>query len=159
MALTGKSFYDKFGLPTKQGAGWLILWDVPVELEVGKIPKRIYCHKNMVEPLTKAFKNLIDRKKVDELKTWDGCWNFRPIRGYETKFANAMKEGRLLDAVKLLSIHTWGCAIDVNAAENGLGKEPKLSKEFVDCFKDAGFEWGGDWKRLDGMHFQLKNIE
>jgi hypothetical protein len=47
-------------------------------------------------------------------------------------------------------------AIDVNAFENGLGKKPKLSAGFVKCFTDAGFVWGGNFARLDGMHFELK---
>ena len=37
-------------------------------------------------------------------------------------------------------------------------KEPTLSAGFVKCFKDAGFDWGGDWSIRDGMHFQLKSI-
>jgi hypothetical protein len=57
-----------------------------------------------------------------------------------------------------MSLHSWGIAIDVNAAWNGLGKEPTLTPEFVKCFTDAGFDWGGTWKRKDGMHFQLSNI-
>jgi len=42
--------------------------------------------------------------------------------------------------------------------ELGLNKEPQLSKEFVNCFTLAGFDWGGTWTRKDGMHFQLKSI-
>ena len=57
-----------------------------------------------------------------------------------------------------MSLHSWGVAIDVNAAWNGFGKKPTLSKEFVKCFTDAGFDWGGLWAKPDGMHFQLKNI-
>ncbi len=57
-----------------------------------------------------------------------------------------------------MSLHSWGIAIDVNAAWNGLNKEPVLSAGFVKCFTDAGFEWGGTWKRKDGMHFQLSSI-
>jgi len=48
--------------------------------------------------------------------------------------------------------------VDVNAFENAMGKEPKLSSGFVKCFTDAGFDWGGNWKRKDGMHFQLAKI-
>ena len=48
--------------------------------------------------------------------------------------------------------------IDVNAAWNGFGKKPTLSKEFVKCFTDAGFDWAGTWSKPDGMHFQLKSI-
>lgn len=158
MALNGIDFFNKFGVPTAKGAKWLVIWDVPTELEIGVIPKRIYCNKAMIGPLTQAFKNLIERGFVKELKTWDGCWNFRPIRGYEKKYNKLIQEGKPAEAVRLLSIHSWACAIDVNAAENGLGAIPKLSKGFVKCFTDAGFEWGGDWKRKDGMHFQLKEI-
>jgi hypothetical protein len=132
---------QKYGPPAPANP-CMTLWDVPEELEIGVIPKRIYCNKDMVKPLTKAFKALIKTGLVDELKTWDGCFNIRKIRG-----GNQM------------SLHSWGIAIDVNAFENGLGREPKLSAEFVKCFTDAGFEWGGHWKsRKDGMHFQLAKI-
>ena len=78
---------------------------------------------------------------MDELKTWDGCFNIRKKRGLSS-----------------MSLHSWGLAVDVNAFENGLGQNPKLSKEFVECFTSSGFEWGGFWKKKDGMHFQLAKI-
>jgi len=129
----------KYGEPQKEKN--MILWDIPTELEIGVIPKKLYCNKDIIEPLRKAFKNLIDRGFVKELKTFDGCFNIRKQRGAKSQ-----------------SLHSWGIAIDVNAAWNGLGKKPVLSSGFVKCFKDAGFDWGGDWKRLDGMHFQLSSI-
>jgi hypothetical protein len=133
--------HKKYGAPSPTNP-CMTLWDVPEELEIGVIPKRIYCNKDLVKPLTKAFKALIKSGKVEELKTWDGCFNIRKIRGGN-----------------LMSLHSWGVAFDVNAFENGLGREPKLSPEFVKCFTDAGFDWGGNWKsRKDGMHFQLANI-
>lgn len=154
--LTGLDFYKKFGDPSKKKfINTLVVWDVPTGLEIGFIPKRIYCHPLMVKPLEMAFYNLIGRYYVDELKTWDGCWNLRPIRGYEKKYAALMAAGKVEQAIRYLSIHSWGGALDVNASENGLGKKPKLSKGFVKCFTDAGFEWGGNWARPDGMHFQL----
>jgi hypothetical protein len=119
----------------------MVLWDVPTELEIGLIPKKIYCNKDLVGPLSQAFKNLIATGHVKEIKTWDGCFNIRKVRGG-----------------KSMSLHSWGIAIDINAFENGLHQVPKLSQEFVKCFKDAGFYWGGDFKRLDGMHFQLQTI-
>ena len=57
-----------------------------------------------------------------------------------------------------MSLHSWGIAIDVNAFENGLHQEPRLSAGFVKCFTDAGFIWGGNWRRKDGMHFELAKI-
>jgi hypothetical protein len=119
----------------------MVLWDVPSELEIGLIPKKIYCNKDMVNPLSIAFKNLIDTGHVSELKTYDGCFNIRKKRGLSS-----------------MSLHSWGVAIDFNAFENGLGVEPKLSAGFVKCFTDAGFDWGGVWRRKDGMHFQLRSI-
>ena len=119
----------------------MVMWDVPTELEIGVIPKRIYCNKDMVKPLEQAFTNLIQRNHVGELKTWDGCFNIRKKRGLTS-----------------MSLHSWGIAIDVNAFENGLNVKPKLSPGFVKCFTDAGFDWGGTWTRLDGMHFQLAKI-
>lgn len=141
--VTSKQCWDKWGDPTtREDEGkYMVIWDVPTHLEIGVIPKRIYCNKLMVEPLTKAFTNLIERGFVKELKTWDGCFNIRNKRG-----------------LKSHSLHSWGIAVDVNAAWNGLGREPQLSAGFVKCFTDAGFDWGGIWTRKDGMHFQLAKI-
>jgi hypothetical protein len=119
----------------------MVMWDVPAELEIGVLPKRLYCNKLMIEPLTKSFKNLITSGYVKELKTWDGCFNIRKKRGLSS-----------------MSLHSWGLAIDVNAAWNGLGVNPILTSNFVKCFTDAGFDWGGVWQRKDGMHFQLSKI-
>lgn len=138
--VTSAQALKKYGDPTLERN--MIVWDVPTELEIGVIPKKIYCNKDLVKPLEQAFKNLIQRNKVAELKTWDGCFNIRKKRGLAS-----------------MSLHSWGIAIDVNAAWNGLGKEPQLSSDFVKCFTDAGFDWGGTWKnRRDGMHFQLSRI-
>jgi hypothetical protein len=134
-----KDCLKKYGAPELEHN--MVLFDVPAELEIGVIPKKIYCNKDMVAPIAAAFKNLISRGKVAELKTWDGCFNIRKMRGINSP-----------------SLHSWGIAIDINAAWNGLGKQPQLSAEFVKCFTDAGFDWGGTWQRLDGMHFQLSSI-
>ena len=120
---------------------YMTVWDVPTHLEIGVIPKKLYCNKLIVAPLIQAFTNLIDRKFVKELKTFDGCFNVRRKRGLTS-----------------MSLHSWGVAIDVNASWNGLHKTPQLSAGFVKCFTDAGFDWGGTWTRKDGMHFQLKSI-
>ena len=37
--------------------------------------------------------------------------------------------------------------------------EPSASNKNMVLFDaDAGFDWGGVWKRKDGMHFQLAKI-
>ena len=95
----------------------------------------------MITPLTRALTNLIQRKRDHELKTFDGCFNIRKKRGLTS-----------------MSLHSWGVAIDVNAAWNGLGKPSTLTPEFVKCFTDAGFEWGGNWTRTDPMHFEIGRI-
>ena len=137
--VTSAQALKKYGDPSLERG--MVVWDVPINLEIGVIPKRIYCNRDLVAPLTQAFVNLINRGHVHELKTWDGCFNIRKKRGLSS-----------------MSLHSWGLAVDVNAAWNQLGKQPTLSAGFVKCFTDAGFDWGGIWTRRDGMHFQLKSI-
>ncbi len=137
--ITSQDCIRKYGDPSLHKN--MTIWDVPTELEIGVIPKRLYCNKDIIEPLSKAFKNLIDRGFIKELKTFDGCFNIRKKRGLNS-----------------MSLHSWGIAIDLNAFENQLFQTPKLSSGFVKCFTDAGFEWGGSWARKDGMHFQLSKI-
>lgn len=129
------------------------LWLVPLAIQqafkhvrfsaLGTIgfPKKILINKDFKPLLENALQNLIDRGLTEELETWDGVFVIRNKRG-------------LLS----LSLHSWAIAVDVNQAENQLNQEPKLSPEFVKCFTDAGMEWGGTWKRKDGMHFQIAKI-
>jgi len=136
MTITSKQCLARYGSPVHETS--MIIWDVPDVMEVGAIPRRIYCNRELQPVLAKAIVNLITRKVINQLKTWDGCFNIRQMRGG----SNA-------------SLHSWGLAIDVNASWNTLGSVGNMTPAFVRCFTDAGFEWGGDWDRPDPMHFQL----
>ena len=137
--VTSQQALKKYGPPETEK--FMVVWDVPTKLEHGAIPKKIYCNRDMVQPLEQAFSNIIDRGLADQVRTWDGCFNIRRKRGATSS-----------------SLHSWGIAIDINAAWNGFGKTPTMSPELVKCFTDAGFDWGGVWSRPDGMHFQLSKI-
>ena len=139
--ITSKDCFAKYGDPSANERRFMIVWDVPTALEHGSIPKRIYCNKDLIPLLEKAFKNVNDRGISAQIKTWDGCFNIRRKRGAAS-----------------MSLHSWGLAIDINAAWNGFGKKPTMSPELVKCFIDAGLDWGGVWKRADGMHFQIAKL-
>lgn len=103
----------------------------------------VWCNKTMHRFLDAALKNLQKKGILGELKQYGGCFNIRATRGTTN-----------------WSAHSWGLAIDLNMTGNGLGQTPSLSKEFVQCFKDAGFGWGGDYKsRKDGMHFTIAGFD
>ena len=44
--ITSDQAFRKYGAPEKEAA--MILWDVPAYLEVGVIPRRLYCHRDLV---------------------------------------------------------------------------------------------------------------
>lgn len=135
--LTADICFKAFGAPDKESS--MTVLDIHPELHIKVIPNHIYCNKAMVKPLTEALHNVIARGCTMDIRTWDGCFNIRSTRG----------------ASGIPSLHSWGLAIDLNAAWNPLGKQPTMHKDLVSCFTDAGFDWGGHWSRPDGMHFQL----
>jgi hypothetical protein len=137
--ITAKQCQDRYGSAKKEIA--MVLFDVPADLEIGVIPKRIYCNRDLVDPLKKAFKALIETGAVKELRDYAGCFNIR------------MKTGG-----KTLSTHAWGLAVDLNPSDNQYGKKPHFSEKFVQCFESNGFVWGGRWKIPDGMHYELKEF-
>lgn len=131
----------KYGDPTTNGSHLTIL-HIPIEQRIDHFPTKLYCNKDLVTPLLYALSHLKSTGYDKELKTFDGCFNIRKMRK-----ANSW------------SLHSWGVAIDMNAFENQMFTKGKFSKGFVDCWKSAGFDWGGDWiKRTDPMHFQLSSI-
>ena len=139
--VTSQQCFARYGDPSVNEGKFMVVWDVPTCCEHGAIPKKVYCNKDLKPLLEKAFKNVNDRGLADQVKTWDGCFNIRRKRGATS-----------------MSLHSWGLAIDFNAAWNGFGKTPTMSPELVKCFTDAGLDWGGTWSRPDGMHFQIAKL-
>lgn len=150
-------FYNKYGDPFAPDfeQKHMAMYDTPKDLEIGSIPKRVYCNIDFAYTLDFFFCLLKERGLSDQIITWDGCYNRRVIRGYEKKYEQVKKTSPI-DAMKYLSVHSWGCAFDINAAWNRLGAESTLSKEMVQTGKDAGLTWGGNFKRIDPMHFEMK---
>lgn len=131
------------GLIWKDAPSWVLPIKIPDEIKIfnvmGRQVFRIFANKDMHPSLNQAFTNLIAAGVQGELSTFDGCFNVRWVRG----------------CPGVLSYHSWGIAIDFNAKENPLGSAGKFSTKLVDCFRSAGFYWGGNFKhRPDPMHFE-----
>lgn len=125
-------------------AVWCSFATIPQGVEInnsmtGAAMTRVYCNRDMITPLEQALANVVSRGLASELRTFDGCLMVRDVRG---------KPGQL-------SAHAYALAIDLNAKSNPLGGPVEFSKELVKCFTDAGFDWGGDFKRVDAMHFSF----
>lgn len=97
----------------------------------------IACNLDIHRPLQMAFDMIVTKGLTHELHTFDGAFNIRMVRG----------------STALTSTHSYGLAIDINAAENPLGAPPTMSQDLVACFTYVGFDWGGRFHRMDGMHF------
>ena len=132
----------RFGPPTPEFERmWMSIWAPSPGILA--LPRRIYCHRFLLEPLHQVHDNILDAKLAHEIRTWDGCFNIRLKKGGMTR-----------------SLHSWGLAIDLNAAWNQYNTEPTMSQALVQCFTTAGFTWGGIWQKpkTDGMHFELTKL-
>jgi len=105
----------------------------------GRVWTSVYCNRDMAKPLLAALENLIACGRAQELITFDGCFNIRPVRGEPT----------------LLSAHSWALAVDFNAPFNPLGGPSRMTPEFVRCFTKEGFTWGGAFAREDPQHYSF----
>ena len=99
---------------------------------------KIYGNYVMEEPLRKALGLVVSRGLAGELHSYDGCFNIRRSKGGG-----------------IMSMHSWGLAVDFNAGTNPFGQEGDMSPEMIRCFAESGMEWGGLWSTPDGMHFQI----
>lgn len=125
---------------------WMTLVDMPdyfekavINIATGKPCSRIYMNKDMKEPFLAAIAAVEATGLTKEIKTFYGCWNVRDVRGMAGH----------------PSLHSWGIAVDFRADEMPLGAKSLFSDEFVKCFTNLGFAWGGNFKRLDCQHFSL----
>lgn len=141
----------KYGNPRDERN--MSLWYCPADLRAANpaIPARIYANNDIHGMLTRALYKCLERGVLGEIKVFDGCFNIRNIRG----------SGQM-------SLHSWGLAIDWNAKNNPLGMTfqqalaqglKPFSEKFLQCWRDTGWECGGDWTgRADRQHFQPAKI-
>jgi hypothetical protein len=134
--MTSTLALTRYGMPDLEAA--MVLWRVPPECQVGAVPSRIYCNKDLVKPLERALRCVLAKGLGDKIRTWDGCFNIRRKRIGSSP-----------------SLHSWGLAIDFNASWNRQGTKGAQDPALVACFTDHGFDWGGTWRNPDPMHFQI----
>lgn len=117
---------------------WILRYD-------GKPVRGIRIHRACADSLSRVLEAIWERcgrsqAEIDRIgmSVYGGSFNFRTMRG-----------GRAL------SMHSYGCAVDFDPARNGLGdKTPAMDRRVIEEFEREGWEWGGHWRRTDGMHFQ-----
>lgn len=65
---------------------------------------------------------------------------------------------KMHDPKRGLSLHSWGCALDINWKTNPVAKKliTDFPQDLIEIFEGAGWNWGGRWKGTkDAMHFQF----
>lgn len=126
----------------------------PWPIFMGKDPVgHILIHKKCADSLVRVLGAVWDAvgHDVEKIKAlrydqYDGSYNFRPMRGGHA-----------------LSMHSYACAIDWDAADN---EQHSMKHLFTDDsllivkFKEEGWVWGGDWSpgSIDAMHVQAARV-
>lgn len=121
----------------------VLAWDT------GKKISSIVCHEKVAQSLKNILTRVSQEYTIEEIQRhgfhlFGGCLNVRKIRGGDR-----------------WSTHSWGIAIDIDPARNGLRTpwnqaylgRPECRK-FVQAFKDEGWYSLGLEKNYDAMHFQ-----
>ncbi|GAB4452481.1 MAG: hypothetical protein OHK0029_03470 [Armatimonadaceae bacterium] len=106
----------------------------------------LFWHRRGAAQLKAAWAEVAAKGLLDNVRTFDGAFHPRLIRGSRTR----------------LSLHALGIAFDINAPWNPLGEPPAAAgtpgsvRELVPIFIKHGFLWGGHFRsRPDGMHFEI----
>lgn len=103
---------------------------------------RIRGHHLVVDAIADALMECVDKGVPKERLAYGGIYCWRAQRGHA-----------------VLSTHTWGIAIDIDPANNPLGKawdggDKMLHPTIIEVFKRRGAIWGGEWGRPDCQHAQ-----
>jgi D-alanyl-D-alanine carboxypeptidase len=123
-------FMARVGLPFSLRLSW----------DASRTTTQMTCHRRLTGVLSSVFASIQERGLQDRITTFGGCFACRPQR-----------------TGSKLSAHSWGIAIDLNPESNPQGSAGSMDTGLIEIFRQAGFEWGGDWQgRIqDPMHFQF----
>lgn len=107
----------------------------------GKTVKTIRCHKLCAESLSSIFLEL-EEAAPWLLERYDGCYNYRPMRGGTA-----------------WSLHAYGAAIDFDAVRNGLNTHwptrATMPFQVMEIFARHGWLSAGVFWHRDAMHFEM----
>lgn len=129
-------------------------------------PIKIKCHKSVVKNFKKAHELIWNevRKIIKNKYGFNETSEFYNKKAYE--YLNSKRLNicggsfnvRKMRTSNSWSHHSFGIAIDIDPAKNPMSKKltTSLPSWYIKCWKQAGFEWGGDWKNSkDSMHFEV----
>ena len=109
-------------------------------IRIDRIPllkQALDCHRKIETPLTNAMNELAAAGLGKEIRSCEGCY---------------WPRHKMHDPKRELSVHSWGIAVDFNAASNQPGTKGDMHQGIVEIFARHGFYWGGNFG--DPMHFQ-----
>jgi hypothetical protein len=135
----------------------IVMVDAVLPLHYGKVAvHKIAVHRKCADSLTRVLQGVAKRyyeaghqisgqsASVDAMDrsgvtAFDGSFCFRCMRGGNS-----------------LSMHSYGIALDFDAAHNPFHGKPRFTPAsiLVQEFEREGWTWGGRWRNPDGMHFQ-----
>lgn len=100
---------------------------------------RVACHILMAPIFTNVFNEIYAGGLWHLLRTFDGIYNCRVVKGSDNQ-----------------STHSWGISVDLNAATNRQGTDGDMDARIITIFEKHGFYWGGRFsgRRRDEMHFE-----
>lgn len=136
-----------------------LAWDTDVRVS------SIRVHRLVAPDLREILENVHDRCRlsVKQEHGWDRDTAFydretaRELRRLGLDLFGGAYNYRLKRGGNTLSTHSWGIAIDLDPARNGMGDStPALPVWVAEMFEARGWVWGGRWKgrNVDAMHFQ-----
>ncbi|RYD57845.1 MAG: M15 family peptidase [Sphingobacteriales bacterium] len=135
--------YTRYGDPRDSGFEnkWITSWHVQ-----NRFPwfpqENIMVHKHFKTILEQAFAELELNGVHAEIKEINETYSLRTVKG----------------SSEVLSVHSWGAAIDMNATDNPLGSMGNWSQTFIDVMQRNEIHCGQLWlPRQDAMHFSMVN--
>lgn len=128
----------------------LVHWVPPYEMYYSGNPgvpmSHLLVHKKCLDTFNAAFKEVLDTLGMDYIKA-----NRLNITGGTNCY-------RLERGGSNLSVHSWGCAIDMDPQHNPfphVWDMKMISLKFAGILQKHGFTWRGAGGDIDPMHFQL----
>jgi len=168
--LSNLQMITRFGEPGNPDNFTVITIPYPMRIawDTTKITSRMQCHKLAASAFLNVFDELLAVYGINQIRSlgidlFGGCVNFRPMRGTEKKYEDALRAGNTKLATSLLSKHSWGTAIDLDPDRNRLKETSRTArfarpeyKQMNDTFYNHGFVGLGREENRDWMHFELK---